>query len=199
MNQELTFQDILNKKIRLEKKYYKKIFEDYNKTKKSIEIRSGILVIIGMILIMCAFIIPFIILDNGIISIFVHIVIFITVSMIVFYIYGKTEENENQVLKNIYRKCNKKIQKKIHKKMKNRYDVEVYPDHIKYNNQIFISPENWHINIDYIDENNYTFNFSYEYIEKHNYIQNKYQISNADYVDFIKLRGRWIKLESQER
>ena len=112
------------------------------------------------------------------------------------YVFNKILNKFNSKLSKTQNDAIKELNKKVHKKMKKKYDVEAYPDHIFFNGNIYVHPNNWRCYI--YDENNQNFYaFFYHYKEGKTEISNRYTITGKDFLDIWQHRHEWIMLNTK--
>lgn len=192
--EEMTFQDILREKQILEYRYSKcskKIYKKYNR----LNIIYCIISLIGFLVFVIGFSLVIIITLTK--SAFLSLCLLTLFCFIFAYMFYKFCFKLEQKLLKAESDVIKKLNKKIHKKMKKKYDVKAYPDHICFNGNIYVHPNNWRCYI--YDENNQNFYaFSYHYKEGKTEISDRYTITGKDFLDIWQHRHEWIMINNEK-
>ena len=186
--EEMTFQDILREKQRMEYKYKGKAYKEYHKLKAW---EKRIYVICLTVFFIVFFAILFI---ESLFLMSITVIVFFIIWM---YVFNKILNKFNSKLSKTQNDAIKKLNKKIYKKMKKKYNVKAYPDHICFNGNIYVHPNNWRCYI--YDENNQNFYaFFYHYKEGKTEISNRYTITGEDFLDIWQHRHEWIMINNEK-
>ena len=177
--------------------YQMKTNKDFVRMKRNYIYKQIIFTILLLLFVGIAFLIGFKYIDNydfPFIVVECFLVMFFCILVaLCSIIIDKNEKNYNQKLENRKLKMKEIIPIDIYNQIKEEYNAEIYTDHIRYNNEVFVSPNNYNIVLKFI-ENHYLNILLYSYSENGKEINGKIEIKKNDYTNLIKNNLKWIKI-----
>ena len=177
--------------------YQMKTNKDFVRMKRNYIYKQIIFTILLLLFVGIVFLIGFKYIDNYdfpfiVVECFL-VMFFCILAALCSIIIDKNEKNYNQKLENRKLKMKEIIPIDIYNQIKEEYNAEIYTDHIRYNNEVFVSPNNYNIILKFI-ENHYLNILLYSYSENGKEINGKIEIKKNDYTNLIKNNLKWIKI-----